>query len=81
MKDYTVVEYSKSQKCFHINTLNGMVKSNLRVFFSDKQCDYLPIGIFNNDKEAHEYIEKMKKVEGYNRNEIEDGYLNQYQTD
>ena len=80
MKNYQVVEYSIKQKCFHTHTLSDMITVNNRIISQNKSSDYLPIGMFDTYEEASKFIETMRpKLQGYDKQEVEDGYLNQYQ--
>lgn len=64
--DLQVAEWSPSQKCFHIHSVEEMVKYNQRIFLENLQADYFPIGIFKTQealnqflREAHEYQERL----------------------
>ena len=56
-----VVEWSPSQKCFHVETIDRMIHSNLRVFFGHTMTDYLPIGIFDDEHEMDVFLEQAHK--------------------
>ena len=62
MKDYHVVDWSPSQKCFHLEMLSEMLRDNLSVFRGESMTDYLCVGIFETYEEASKYIQKMWKV-------------------
>jgi hypothetical protein len=66
MKNYHVVEWSPSQKCFHLQTLVEMIRDNLSVFKKESMTDYLCIGIFETHDQASKYIrhlwEKWEKI-------------------
>lgn len=59
MKDYTVVLWSPSQKAFHSETVAEMLRCNLRVYHNQSMTDYLPIGLFNTQEEATNFIRSL----------------------
>ncbi len=64
MKNYQVVEYSVSQKCFHTHTLSDMLKVNIGSIIQNSPSDYIPIGMFETYEEASDYIQKVRpKIE------------------
>lgn len=60
MKNYYVAEYSVSQDCFHIETMIELVKENLMIAFDGLEVDYIPIGFFETELEANDFIEKVR---------------------
>ena len=60
-----VVEYSKSQKCFHVDTLESSVQKNNAAFSADRNKipDFIIIHIANSYEEAMDmcYIYDGKK--------------------
>jgi hypothetical protein len=57
-----VVEYSVKQGCYHVETMDEMLKTNLRAVGEDRTCDYMPIGFFDNYDAAANFIEWHKKI-------------------
>lgn len=57
------VEYSKSQKCFHVDEVKRSLKSNLQALRAYRPTDYIPIGLFETCEEAHKYVEIIRKEE------------------
>ena len=62
-----VVEWSPSQKCFHVQTVGGMILDNVRVFKGQCMTDYLPIGIFQTEAELERFLNEAYKVVGLKR--------------
>lgn len=59
-----------------------MMKVNIGSIIQKKSSDYLPIGMFETYEEASEFIKKIRqKIQGEERRETENAYLNPYQTD
>lgn len=58
--DHIVVEFSLSQKCFHVETIKQMLDNNQINMERRKQTDYIPIGIFKNRDLADEFIQQTK---------------------
>jgi hypothetical protein len=59
-----VVEYSVNQGCYHVETMDEMLKTNLRAVSEDRTCDYMPIGFFDNYDAASNFIEWHRKHKG-----------------
>jgi len=51
-----VVEWSRTQRCFHRHTLAEMLRHNIAAFGRQAACDYIPIGIFETDAEASDFL-------------------------
>lgn len=60
MRNYYVAEYSVSQNCFHVETVNDLLKVNMHASLQKQINDYLPIGFFETEIEAHDFIEKIR---------------------
>lgn len=54
--DLIVVEYSVSQKAFHSQKVSEMIEGNLRNSIVKISTDYIPIGFFETEDKATEYI-------------------------
>lgn len=61
VRNYVIAEYSVSQKCFHIHDLKSMLTHNIENMVGEGESDYLPIGVFLTEIEAHEYIEAVRE--------------------
>lgn len=59
-KDHTL-EYSFSQKCFHIDTLKDSVITNLSLLKNGGRTDYVIVGIFKSYEEAHKAADYARK--------------------
>ena len=53
-----VVEWSPSQKCFHVESIEEMIRCNQRVFRGETITDYLPIAIFDNYEDVENFLAK-----------------------
>ena len=67
--ELTVVEWSHSQKAFHIHELSRALEMNLRSFLQGGRGDFIPIGIFENDDDLKSFMSKArshrdKKIDG-----------------
>ena len=51
------VEFSASQKCFHVGTVLEMIRDNRHVFKKKSMTDYLCIGIFETESELQSFLE------------------------
>ena len=67
--DLVVIEWSVSQECFHSYSMKDMLKNNLRVCIDGLTTDYIPIGIFETERESYDFMAevepKLKKEAGY----------------
>ncbi len=61
MEERYFVEYSVSQQCFHIDTINRTFETNINSIINDISNDYKVITIVDSYKEAQEYIRNFKK--------------------
>jgi hypothetical protein len=52
------VEWSPSQRAFHVQNLPDMIRDNLSVFRGQSMTDYLCIGIFKTYAEAEAFLSK-----------------------
>lgn len=57
---YTV-EYSVEQGCFHIDKLNQILETNIRMCVDRVSNDYKIIGIFDSHEKAVEFANKVKE--------------------
>jgi hypothetical protein len=58
--DYSL-EWSRSQRCFHIEPLTDSLKSNLSAAIHEYGGDYIIIGIFKNDVDASAAAAYLRK--------------------
>jgi len=56
-----VVEFSVSQKSFHVQTVNEMLVNNLITILKRQQTDFLPVAICETIDEADKFIEGNRK--------------------
>lgn len=59
--DLVAAEYSKSQDCFHIQSLAEHIKDSLTSCMQKAENDYCLIGLFASEIETHLFIEKIKQ--------------------
>ncbi len=60
-KEIKAVLYSESQGCFHLESLQEYILSNLRDIEFGKSSDYKLIGVFKTYEEADAYIKRIEK--------------------
>lgn len=60
--DFRVVEFSPSQKCFHVSNVLKMISSNIGVLRGQSISDYLCIGIFQSDNELQHFLDRAYKI-------------------
>ena len=46
------LEWSFSQRCFHIEPVEYAIRTNISLFKNGGSCDYVLLGIFKDDKDA-----------------------------
>jgi hypothetical protein len=58
-----VVTWSRSQDCFHVETVDEMLQSNLEVFFHQNPypSDWIVVGFADTIHEANEITVRLKK--------------------
>lgn len=56
-----VLEYSPSQKAFHVETVNEAIGRNISNMFKGRQTDYGIIGLFADEGNAEAACELMKQ--------------------
>ena len=63
LKDLWVVTWSKSQNCFNVDTADAMILRNWEVYYHHNpySSDWIVLAIINNQLEAREAIERLKK--------------------
>jgi hypothetical protein len=61
-----VLEYSQSQKSWHIHTLQEMAETNLKIFIDGKQLEYTPVayGTMEEMRDLSVTLERYTDVEG-----------------
>jgi len=59
--DLYVVEWSPSQRCFHLQTVIEMVRDNLNVLMGKSITDYLCVGVFESYDQASDFIARLQK--------------------
>lgn len=59
-----VVEYSGTQKAFHIETLAEALRSNSRQFAEGGMVDYVPLAIVSSHDEASTLCDRLEALHG-----------------
>jgi hypothetical protein len=62
IRNLRVIEYSPSQKCFHVESVAEMLQCNLRVFRGQTLTDYLPIAVFEDYEEVYAFLKKAHEI-------------------
>lgn len=57
LKAIITVEFSLNQKCFHVDTVDKVLKTNLMSLCARKQTDFTLIGIFESYEDADAFID------------------------
>lgn len=58
----TLVEWSHSQKCFHIADLAESLRSNRRAFAWNSAASFIPLALCMNHDEAHAVCAKLRPI-------------------
>lgn len=58
--DFWVVEWSNSQKRFHIDRLDFSLRNNVEAMREDRPNDYILVALANSHKEASEHSRELK---------------------
>lgn len=61
MGQYYTAEYSASQNCFHVDTLQRVLRLNRANALGQRSVDYQIIAICNSDDEAMDVCRKFRK--------------------
>jgi hypothetical protein len=56
-----ITEYSPTQKCFHITTLDDAIRHNQGGILAGSPPFYLPIGYFATQESASDYVRRFKE--------------------
>ena len=67
--EFTTVEYSPEQKCYHLSTLWDVIRNNAIAARAGINPGFLLIGVFDTDEQAKAFVEARKRLEG-NRHEM-----------
>lgn len=62
IQDYITVEYSLTQKCYHVSDVRETIKTNNRMILTGKDNRYLIIALCETREEADEFIEQHKRL-------------------
>lgn len=68
--DIYVAEYSQSQGCFYINTLERCMEINRLNITYGRKTDYVPLMAFNNEDDARQFVDAWKRTHNKTRNEV-----------
>jgi hypothetical protein len=55
-----VVEYSQSQKAFHVERILDMLSHNLTHVLNGEKTDFVPIGLFASYSEAVTFVQEAR---------------------
>lgn len=58
----TLVEWSHSQKCFHIESLVDSLRINRRAFAYNSAASFIPLALCMNYDEAHAVCDKLRPI-------------------
>lgn len=58
------VEWSDSQKAFHVIPPNSAFRANLDAWFAGRPCDFRVLGRFNSHEAAHAFVATLDKSRG-----------------
>lgn len=59
-----VVEHSKKQGCFHVDTLDRTVEQNMVAFLNGADPGYITLGLFPSQETAFQFIQRLERVAG-----------------
>ena len=59
--DRIAVEYSQSQKCYHIETVQDMLDKNRAAMLAGHSTTYEPLEIVETYEKADQFIREIKK--------------------
>lgn len=62
MNETWVLEWSFRQKCFHVTSVDEMLSINLAAFKNNRGLQFIPIGVFDSSKAAHDAAEKLHPI-------------------
>ena len=57
--DFEVLEWSETQKCFHVHTVKEMLRDNRRNASTGSRTDYIPVAI----AETYEDLQIIKETQ------------------
>lgn len=61
MKELWTVEWSGSQQCFHVDTLEKTLSQNLQAYAEGRVNDYQILGIVKSQADAHKFADSLKQ--------------------
>lgn len=59
--DGFVVLWSPDQNQFHVETINEMLESNIRIYLQQKRVGYIVLSFADSAEEAHQIIEMFEE--------------------
>ena len=62
LSEIWIVEYSRSQRCFHVETLDEAVKANLYIAERGLKADYIPVAACRSHGAAVEASEALRAL-------------------
>lgn len=63
MSEFYLCEYSKTQGCFHIETLSQALQANRRIVAARASVDYVPFALCDSYEEASRCVDAMMKMQ------------------
>ena len=62
LSEIWIVEYSRSQRCFHVETLDETVKANLYIAERGSNTDYIPVAVCRSHDAAIDTSEALRAL-------------------
>lgn len=56
------VLWSNNQKCFHVETVRAMLKTNMNAFRDGTGLDYVVLGFADTQREASKMVEELDEM-------------------
>ena len=58
-----VLEWSMEQECFHVQTVDEMIKSNMESLIYNRKTQYVPIYFCATISDAHAFSKKLSNMD------------------
>lgn len=70
------VEFSREQRAFHVDPVADLIQRNLDSFKKGEPVDYVPLGMFATEAEAHAFCDTLKPIrDGWETGSADNDYL------
>ena len=56
------VEWSPSQRCLHVQSVEKMLEKNLGILLEDGMSDYITIGIFEDETKMEAFLQEVRGI-------------------